>query len=88
MQGLGFLADDFDLRSGALKVLLQFQGIALDREIQIADGQSGQDVTNRPARQVDIHAMGAGRFLHQTHHLQLIRCEPDFHRVNVVSHSC
>ncbi len=37
MQGLGFLADDFDLRSAALKILLQFQGITLDREIEIAD---------------------------------------------------
>ena len=69
MQGLGFLADDFDLRSAELQILLQFQGIALDREIEIADGQSGQDVTNRPARQIHVHAVGAGRFLYQAHRL-------------------
>src|SRR5205807_2288717 len=68
-------------------VFLKFEGIPLNREVQVADGEAADDVANGAARQVDVHTGGAGYVLHQADALQLVRRQPDFHRINVISHS-
>ena len=76
-----------DVGAGALEVLLQLEGIALDGEIEVADGESADDVADGPAGQIDVHAGGAGDVLNQGDALLLVGRQPEFHRVDVVSHS-
>ena len=83
---LQFLFGGYDYL-GALQFLLQPEGIALNCEIQVADGEAADNVTDGAAREVEIHAGGAGDVLYQADTLELIRGQPDFHRVNVISHS-
>src|ERR1035437_8374749 len=79
--------DRGNFRAGFFQIFLQLESIALDGEVQIADGESADHVTDGAAREVKIHAGGAGYVLHQPDALELVRGQPDFHRVNVVSHS-
>ena len=75
------------LGAGFFQIFLQLEGIALDGEIEIADGKAADDVADGAAGEVKIHARGAGYVLHQVDALHLIRRQPKFHRVNVISHS-
>ena len=75
------------LHARPFKIFLQFEGIALNREVQVADGEPTNNVANRAARQIERNSRGAGHFLHQIDALHLIRRQPDFHGVNVISHS-
>jgi hypothetical protein len=65
---------------------LQLEGIALDGEIQIADGEAADDVANCAAGKVKIHGRIAGNVLHERYAALLIRREPDLHGVYVISH--
>ena len=69
------------------RFFLQLERIALNGEVEVADGEAADDVADGAAREVKIHARGAGYVLHQADALELVRGQPDFHRVNVVSHS-
>ena len=81
------LFDGGDFSAGLFEVFLQLEGIALDGEIEVADGKSADNVADSAAGEVEIHARGAGYVLDEADALQLVRRQPDFHRVNVVSHS-
>ena len=81
------LFDGRDLRARFFQIFLELERIALNGEIEVADRKTADDVADGAAGQVKIHARGAGDVLHQPDALQLIRRQPDFHRVNVVSHS-
>src|SRR5207244_4353290 len=74
-------------RTRPLQFLLQFKGIALDGEIQVADGEAADDVSHCTAGEVNIHPGGAGDLLNQGDALLLVRRQPELHRVYVVSHS-
>ena len=77
-----------NLHPGLLQVLLQFEGIALDREIEVADGKTADDVADRASGQVNVHTGGARDVLYQGDAALLVRRQPDFHGVNVISHAC
>ena len=87
VDGAGVLFDGGNFCASFFEVLLELEGIALNGEIQVADGEAADDVTDGAAGQVEIHARGAGYILHQSDALQLVRRQPEFHRVNVISHS-
>ncbi len=53
-------------------VVLQLQRIALNREIQVTNGEPGQNVANCPPGQIDVHAVGSGNFLHHVHRPHLL----------------
>ena len=63
------------------------QGVALHGEIHIPDGESGNHVADGAAGEVKIHARRASNVLDQSDALELVRRQPDFHGVNVISHS-
>ena len=52
-----------NLRSRPFQIFLQLERITLNGEIEVADGEPADDVTNRAARQIEIHARGAGNVL-------------------------
>src|SRR5579859_1127371 len=85
--GANVFFDGGDFSAGFFEIFLQLEGIALDGEVEVADAESADDVANGAARQVKIHARGAGYVLHEADALELVRRQPDFHRVNVISHS-
>ena len=76
-----------DFGARLLKIFLQLEGVALDGEIEVADGESADDVADGAAGKVKIHARSAGNVLNQSDAFELVRRQPDFHRVNVISHS-
>src|SRR5579864_5138007 len=53
------------LRTGLLDFLLQLEWIALNREIEVADGEAANDVSDRATCQVDVHSSGASYVLDQ-----------------------
>src|SRR5581483_8337246 len=67
--------------------LLKLEGIALDSEVEIADGKTGDDVADGAAGKVNIQPLNPGQFLNQTYSTLLFRREPGFHGVDVISHS-
>src|SRR5579871_124829 len=79
--------DGRDPGSGLFQIFMQLERISLDGEIQIANGKTADDVPDRPAGQVEIQTGGTGDLLYQVDALELIRRQPEFHRVNVISHS-
>jgi hypothetical protein len=79
------VADELGAR--AFEILLQFERIALDGEIEVADGEAADDVADRAAGKVEGDSRRAGYFLHEVDALHLIRRQPDFHGVDVISHS-
>ena len=85
--GANVFLDRRNLGASLLEIFLQLERISLNREIQIADGESADDVADRAAGKVKIHTRSAGNILHEADALQLVRRQPDFHRVNVISHS-
>src|ERR1700722_13398939 len=86
-QGLDVFVLSDDLCSGAFKVFLQLKRIALDGEIEVADGKAADDVADGAAGQIERNARRAGYILHEVDALHLVRRQPDFHGVNVISHS-
>ncbi len=51
--------------AGLLEIFLELEWIALNREIEVADGEPADNVADRPAGQVKVHARGAGYILNQ-----------------------
>src|SRR4051812_24915574 len=43
--------------TGTRKVLLELKRIALNREVEIANGKTANDVANGPAREVNVHIL-------------------------------
>ena len=41
--------------------------VALDREVQVADGHAGNQVAHGPARQIEVRTGLGGQFLHAHH---------------------
>ncbi len=69
------------------ELFLQLEGIALNREVKVANGKPADDVANRTAGQVNVHARVAGNILHQRDPALLVGSQPDFHGVNVIGHA-
>ena len=65
---------------------MQLGGISLHGEIEIADGKSADDVSNRAPGEVYVHARIAGDILNQGDAALLIRRQPNFHGVDVIGH--
>src|SRR5581483_3743168 len=78
-------APDHGTRS--LKFFLQLYGIALNGEVQIADWESADDVANGTAGEINIHSGIARNILNQSDAFLLIGRQPEFHCVDVISHS-
>src|ERR1039458_226207 len=76
-----------ELRSGTFEILLQFERVALDGKVEVRNGEAADDVADCAAGKVEGHARRAGYALHQIDAFHLIRRQPDFHGVNVISHS-
>src|SRR5262252_8970263 len=87
MQCLYVVVGESNYAAGSLEIFLQLKWIALYGEIKVTDGESADNVTYRTARQVDIHSCRPGDVLYQRNCALLIRRQPDFHRVNVISHA-
>ncbi len=85
--GADIFFDGGDFGAGFFELFLQLERIALDSEIEIADGEAADDVANGATGEVKIHAGGTGYVLHEADAFELVRRQPDFHRVNVISHS-
>src|SRR3954462_15344841 len=85
--GADVLFDGSDSGAGFLEIFLQLEGIALNSEIEITDGESADDVADGAAGKVKVHARSAGNVLDQADAFELVRRQPDLHRVNVISHS-
>ena len=88
IQRLYFVIGAGNPDAGLLQVFLQFEGIALDREIEIADGKTADNVADRAPGQVNVHTGGARNVLYQRDAALLVRRQPDFHGVYVISHAC
>ena len=63
------------LNNGAdlLQVFLELGYIALDREIEIADGKAADNVAHRAAGKINVHLVGACDLLHLSNYLELRR---------------
>ena len=62
------------------------RGIALNREIEVAEGRAGDQVAHRAAGQIDVEAQGRGQLLDTEHGGALFRREPAFEQEHVVGH--
>src|ERR1700722_19888363 len=87
VDGAGVFFDGGDPGAGLFQVFLELERVSLDGKIQVPDGKTADDVADGAAGEIKIHARGAGYFLDQRDALQLIRGQPEFHGVNVISHS-
>ena len=74
--GAGSLANGFG----------DFQRVALDDEIQVADPETGQHVAHGAAGQEDVDVRLAGRRLDVLHRPVLIRAQVALQHVDVVAH--
>src|SRR5262249_12315874 len=72
--------------AGLFKVFLQFEGVALDRKIQVANDESANDVANRAPGQKYVHVVGTCDIGDQRQGALLIRREPGFHEIDKISH--
>src|ERR1035437_9248789 len=59
-QGSRFVVGVTHHRARPLQIFLQFERVALDREIQITNGESGNDVADRAPGQIEIHPRRLG----------------------------
>ena len=76
-----------DDRARLLQVFSELERVALHREVEIADGEPGNDVADGAARQVQVHLRRLRGVGHEGDCLLLIRREPGFQRVYVVGHA-
>src|SRR5277367_975585 len=87
MDGLAIFVGTNHAGASALQFFLQLEGIALDGKVEVPNGKPAHDVANRSTAQINVHVGGAGNFLNHGDAPLLIGRQPDFHRVNVVSHA-
>ncbi len=87
VDGFEIVIGTADHSTSALKFLLQLERIALDSEIQVANGKAADDVAHRTAGQVNVHSGVARNVLDQRDAFLLIGRQPQLHGVYVVSHS-
>ena len=80
------LVDALHRNASFLQFFLQLKRIALDAEIDVADGEAGDEVADGAAGEVEIQARVPGNFLNQVHTTLLVRCEPGLHAIDVVCH--
>src|SRR5580693_6952395 len=69
------------------ELLLQLERIALDREVEITDGEAADDVADGTPGEVNVHPGGESDILYQRDPALLVGGQPDFHGVNVISHA-
>src|ERR1700730_13266840 len=76
-----------ELRPCSFEILLEFERISLNREIQIANGEPADNVPDRATGKIKCDSRRTGYVLHKIDALRLIRRQPDFHSVDIISHS-
>jgi len=67
-----------NLRAALFQFAHQARRIAFDREVQVANGRSGNQVAHRAAGQIDVCARGRGKFLNAHHRRALLGGQPAF----------
>src|SRR6266849_139759 len=75
-----------NLRAALFQFAHQAGRIAFYREIQVANGRSGNQVAHRAAGQIDVCARGRSKFLNAHHRRALLGGEPAFEHVHVIGH--
>jgi hypothetical protein len=72
--------------SSVPSITTPLKGVALHGKVEIADDKTANDVTDRAAREENVHFMGACDVRHQRQSALLIRRQPGFHQIYKVSH--
>ena len=75
-----------DFSAALLEFSHQAEGVALEDEVQVADGHPGNQVTDCSADQIDVCHRGGGEFLHAHHRRALLGGEPASQQEHVVRH--
>ena len=73
---MGIVVSPADDSACPFEFFLQLERIALNGEIEVADGKAADDIAHGPAGEIDIHARSAGDVLHQRDALLLVRRQP------------
>src|SRR5215470_4053693 len=73
-------------RACFFEILLKFEDVPLNRQIQVTNGKSTDNVANGSARKVEIHLMGSGNLFYCIDCTLLVRRKPASHHINVVGH--
>ncbi len=75
-----------DFGAALLEFGSDLRGIALHSEIEIAQGSTGNEVADGPARQIDVESKCCGEFLDAQHYSALFRRKPAFQQKHIVWH--
>jgi len=76
-----------DYSSGLFQLLLELERVALESEIEVANGKAGEDIADGAAREVDVETCSAREVLYQGDAAHLVGRQAAFEGVDVICHS-